>query len=116
VFHNSFIITIEKSINEKTFLRYGEKGFCISNTFIQVTTSPLINDQKKHDEYENSINALRSHNVIISATKIQQEFETSNSLEEKIVIFIQIVRNSVDFKRENHNSIHFEQFQYSGVI
>jgi hypothetical protein len=34
------------------------KVFCISNTFIQVTTSPLIKDQKKHDEYENSINAL----------------------------------------------------------
>ena len=45
------------------------KVFCISNTFIQVTTSPLINDQKKHDEYENSINALRSHNVIIFGSK-----------------------------------------------
>jgi hypothetical protein len=70
------------------------KVFCISNTFIQVTTSPLIKDQKKHDEYENSINALKSHIfVCFSAAKIRQEFETSNSLEEIIVIFVQTVRN-----------------------
>jgi hypothetical protein len=50
--------------------------------------------------------------LLFSAAKIQQEFESSNSLEEKIVIFIQIVRYLVDFKRENHNSTHFEQFQY----
>ena len=40
------------------------KVFCISNTCIHVTISPLIFDQKKHDEHENSINALRSHIVI----------------------------------------------------
>jgi len=41
------------------------KAFCISNTLIHVYISPLIIVQKKHDEHENSINALRSHNVII---------------------------------------------------
>jgi len=45
------------------------KAFCISNTFIHVTISPLIIDQKKHDEHENTINALRSHIVIIFGCK-----------------------------------------------
>jgi hypothetical protein len=45
------------------------KVFCISDTFIHVTISLLIFDQKKHDEYENRINALRSHNVIIFGNK-----------------------------------------------
>ncbi len=45
------------------------KVFCISNTFICVTISPLIFDQKKHDEYENGINALRRHDVIIFGCK-----------------------------------------------
>jgi len=41
------------------------KVFCISNTFIHVTISPLIIDQKKHDEHENTINALKCHIFII---------------------------------------------------
>ena len=40
------------------------KAFCISNTFIHVTNSPLIFDQK-YDEHVNNINGLKSHNVII---------------------------------------------------
>ena len=92
------------------------KVFCISNTFICVTISPLIFDQKKHDEHENGINALRSHNVLISSAKIRQEFETSNSLEDLIVIFIQIERNQASFIRINYNSIAFEQFKHKSVI
>jgi len=45
------------------------KVFCISNTRIHVTISPLIFDQKKHDEHESSINALRSHIFIIFGNK-----------------------------------------------
>ena len=45
------------------------KVFCISDTFIHVTISLLIFDQKKHDEHENRINALKSHNVIIFGNK-----------------------------------------------
>jgi hypothetical protein len=54
--------------------------------------------------------------LLFSATKIQQEFVISNGLEELIVIFIQIVRNQVDFMRENHNSIDFDQFLFKSVI
>jgi hypothetical protein len=42
--------------------------------------------------------------LLFSATKIQQEFEISNGLEEINVIFIQIERNKVDFMRINHKS------------
>jgi len=45
------------------------KVFCISNTCIHVTISPLIFDQKKHDEHESCINALRCHIVIIFGSK-----------------------------------------------
>jgi hypothetical protein len=45
------------------------KVFCIYDAFIHVTISLLIFDQKKHDEYENRINTLRSHNVIIFGNK-----------------------------------------------
>ena len=45
------------------------KVFCISNTRIHVTISPLIIDQKKHDEHESCINALRCHIVIIFGSK-----------------------------------------------
>ena len=45
------------------------KVFCISNTIIHVAISPLIFDQKKHDENENTIIALKSHNVIIFGCK-----------------------------------------------
>jgi len=45
------------------------KVFCISNTIIHVAISPLIFDQKKHDEHENTIIALKSHNVIIFGCK-----------------------------------------------
>lgn len=41
------------------------KVFCIYHTFIHVTTSPLIVDQKKHDEHENRINALKSHILFV---------------------------------------------------
>jgi hypothetical protein len=37
------------------------KVFCIYHTFMHATTSPLIIDQNNHDEYENNINALKSH-------------------------------------------------------
>jgi len=45
------------------------KVFCISNTFIHVTNSPLIIDQKKNHEHENIINALRCHIFIIFGSK-----------------------------------------------
>jgi len=45
------------------------KVFCISNTIIHVAISPLIFDQKKHDEHENTIIALKCHNVIIFGCK-----------------------------------------------
>jgi len=50
------------------------------------------------------------------AAKIVQEFVFSNSLEEKIVIFIHIERNQADFMRENHKLILFEQFCSGCVI
>jgi len=39
-----------------------------------------------------------------------QDFVFSNSLEEKIVIYIQIERIQADFMRENHILTLFEQF------
>lgn len=83
---------------EKTFLRYGEKGFnafIIHIQFIQRNPSPLIFDQKKHDVHENSINTLSNHFCIsISAAKINQFLKPTNSLEDFIDIFIQIERNN----------------------
>jgi hypothetical protein len=103
--------------HKKTFLRYGEKGFLYVHIHLYIITiSPLIVDQKKHDEYENSINALRIHFFIFMAAKIRQEFETSNSLEEINVIFIQFVRNPVYIMRENQISLLNEQFQLKCVI
>jgi len=53
---------------------------------------------------------------LFSAAKIVQEFVFSNSLEEIIVIYIQIVRNQADFMRENHILTLIDQFAPKSVI
>jgi len=53
---------------------------------------------------------------IFSSAKISQEFETSNSLEQKNQIFIQIERNMAHFVRKNQISIRNEQFPLNCVI